>query len=128
MAAKVKDMTTGRPFGLILQFALPLMLGTLLQQTYSLTDAAIVGNCIDINALGAIGASTSVMFFILGFCNGCGSGFAIPVAQKFGAKDFSMMRCFVNNSLKIAVVISLVLTVITSLLCRQILHWLNTPE
>ncbi|MBR4676865.1 MAG: MATE family efflux transporter [Bacteroidales bacterium] len=128
MAVKVKDMTTGRPFSLILKFSLPLMLGNLLQQTYSLTDAAIVGNYIDINALGAIGASTSVMFFILGFCNGCGSGFAIPIAQKFGAKDYSLMRCFVNNSLKISVVISLILTVITALMCRQILHWLNTPE
>jgi putative MATE family efflux protein len=128
MAAKIKDMTVGRPFGLILRFAMPLMLGNLLQQTYSLTDAAIVGNCIDINALGAIGASSSVLFFILGFCNGCCGGFAIPVSQKFGAKDFPAMRRFVNNALKISVVISLVVTVLTSLMCRRILQWLNTPD
>lgn len=127
MASKIKDMTTGRPFPLILKFALPLMLGNLLQQTYSLTDAAIVGKYLNIESLAAIGASSSVLFFILGFCNGCCSGFAIPIAQKFGAKDYSMMRCFVNNGLKISVVISLIVTLVTCLMCKKILIWLNTP-
>ena len=128
MSAKTLDMTTGRPLSLILKFSLPLMLGNLLQQTYSLTDAAIVGNYININALGAIGASSSVLFFILGFCNGCCCGFAIPVAQKFGAKDYTSMRCLVNSSFKIAIIISAIVTLITCLMCRQILVWLNTPN
>lgn len=77
-------MTSGRPFPLIFNFALPLLLGNLLQQTYSLVDAAIVGQFLGINDLAAVGASTSVVFLILGFCNGCCGGFGIPVAQKFG--------------------------------------------
>ncbi|MBO7567372.1 MAG: MATE family efflux transporter, partial [Bacteroidales bacterium] len=73
--AKTREMTEGRPFPLIIKFALPLIAGNILQQTYSLVDAAIVGKNLDIQSLAAIGASSSVMFFILGFCNGCGAGF-----------------------------------------------------
>ena len=63
-------MTVGRPFPLILNFALPLLLGNLLIQAYSLVDAAIVGQTIGLNALAGVGASSSVLFLILGFCTG----------------------------------------------------------
>ena len=82
--ATSKEMTAGPALPLILKFTLPLLLGNLLQQTYSLVDAAIVGKFLGINALASVGASTSVVFLILGFCNGCCGGFGIPVAQKFG--------------------------------------------
>ena len=126
--AKTLEMTSGRPFPLIIKFALPLILGNILQQTYSLVDAAIVGRNLDIQSLAAIGASSSVMFFILGFCNGCGAGFGIPIAQKFGARDYSTMRRYVNTSIKIAAVLSLLITAITTILCRNILQWLHTPD
>lgn len=74
-----KEMTAGPALPLILKFTLPLLLGNLLQQTYSLVDAAIVGKFLGINALASVGASTSVVFLILGFCNGCCGGFGIPV-------------------------------------------------
>lgn len=61
--ATSREMTSGRPFPLILNFAFPLLLGNLLQQTYSLMDAAIVGKFLGINALASVGASTSVVFF-----------------------------------------------------------------
>ena len=83
--ATSREMTEGRALPLIFNFTLPLLLGNLLQQTYSLVDAAIVGKFLGINALASVGASTSVIFLILGFCNGCCGGFGIPVAQKFGA-------------------------------------------
>ena len=82
--ATSKEMTAGPALPLILKFTLPLLLGNLLQQTYSLVDAAIVGKFLGINALASVGASTSVVFLILGFCNGCCGGFGIPVAQKCG--------------------------------------------
>jgi hypothetical protein len=85
-------MTEGAPLPLILNFTFPLLLGNILQQTYSLVDAAIVGKFLGINDLAAIGASTSVVFLILGFCNGCCCGFGIPVAQKFGARDYKTVR------------------------------------
>ena len=78
-------MTVGKPFPLILNFALPLLLGNLLIQAYSLVDAAIVGQTIGLNALAGVGASSSVLFLILGFCTGLTGGFGIPVAQAFGA-------------------------------------------
>ena len=126
--AQSKEMTSGASLPLIFNFTLPLLLGNLLQQTYSLVDAAIVGKFLGINALASVGASTSVVFLILGFCNGCCGGFAIPVAQKFGARDYVTMRRYVAVSLKIAGVMSVVITIITSLLCAFILRSMQTPE
>ena len=126
--ATSREMTSGRPFPLILNFAFPLLLGNLLQQTYSLMDAAIVGKFLGINALASVGASTSVVFLILGFCNGCCGGFGIPVAQKFGARDYGMMRRFVAVSLQLAVVMSVVIAIVTSMFCSDILQMMQTPE
>lgn len=124
----VKDMTVGSPFRHILNFSIPLLLGSLLQQTYSLIDAAIVGRYLGINALAGVGASSSVIFLILGFCNGCAGGFGIPVAQAFGAKDFSRMRSYVANSYWLATEISIFFVIICCLLCDTILHIMHTPE
>lgn len=123
-----KDMTVGAIFPLLFNFTMPLLLGNLLQQTYSLVDAAIVGKFLGINALASVGASTSVVFLILGFCNGCCGGFGIPVAQKFGAHDYQTMRRLVYVSLKLAGIMSVVITVVTCLLCSFILEWMQTPE
>lgn len=125
--ATSKEMTSGRPFPLILNFAIPLLLGNLLQQTYSLVDAAIVGKFLGINALASVGAGTSVIFLILGFCNGCCGGFGIPIAQKFGARDYSMMRRFVAVCLRLAAGMSVVIAVVTGLLCSDILRMMQTP-
>lgn len=126
--ASIKAMTEGRSLPLIFNFALPLLLGNLLQQTYSLVDAAIVGRFLGIDALASVGASTSVVFLILGFCNGCCGGFGIPIAQKFGACDYTTMRRYVFVSLQLAAVMSVVIAVVTSLLCGNILHWMRTPD
>lgn len=85
------DMTVGSPARGILRFAVPLVLGYILQQMYQVIDAVIVGRWIGVGALAAVGASSSIMFLIMGFCNGSCAGFAIPVAQAFGAKD--LPRC-----------------------------------
>ena len=107
---------------------MPLLLGNLLQQMYSLVDAAIVGQFLGINALAAVGASTSVVFLILGFCNGCCCGFGIPVAQKFGAQDYSNMRKYVYSGLKLTAIMSVAIAVVTSVLCSTILHLMKTPD
>lgn len=126
--ATSREMTEGRALPLIFNFTLPLLLGNLLQQTYSLVDAAIVGRFLGINALASVGASTSVVFLILGFCNGCCGGFGIPVAQKFGARDYVTMRRYVAVSLQLAAVMSVVIAVVTSFYCADILHMMSTPE
>ena len=126
--AAVKEMTAGRIFPQLFYFTLPLLMGNLLQQTYSLVDAAIVGRFLGIDSLAAVGASSSVVFLILGFCNGCCGGFGIPVAQKFGARDYATMRRCVVVSLQLAAAMSLILAVVTGILCDDILHLMRTPN
>ncbi len=98
-------MTVGSPLRAIIKFAIPLILGYILQQMYLIIDAAIVGRWIGVGALAAVGASSSIMFLIMGFCNGSCAGFAIPIAQAFGAKDYAKMRAYVSNSIRIAIVL-----------------------
>lgn len=121
-------MTEGAPCPLIFKFTVPLLLGNVLQQTYSLIDAAIVGRFLGIHSLASVGASTSVIFLILGFCNGCCGGFGIPVAQKFGARDYQTMRRYVSVSLQLAIIMSIVIAFITSIYCKEILRIIRTPE
>lgn len=122
------DMTKGEPFSLIFHFSVPLLLGALLQQTYSLIDAALVGKFLGINELASVGASSSVIFLILGFCNGATAGFGIPVAQEFGAGNYSLMRRYVAVSLRLAAGISVLLAIVTSLACAPILRMMRTPD
>nr|MBP7473388.1 MATE family efflux transporter [Prevotella sp.] len=121
-------MTTGSPTRGIIKFAIPLALGYILQQMYLIIDAAIVGRWISVNALAAVGASSSIMFLIIGFCNGSCAGFAIPIAQAFGAKDYKKMRCYVSNTIRIAVVFALVITLLSCILCDKVLQLVNTPK
>lgn len=122
------DMTVGSPTQGILRFALPLILGYILQQMYLVIDAAIVGRWVGVEALAAIGASSSITFLIMGFCNGSCAGFAIPVAQTFGAHDYSKMRAYVAHSLRIGAVIGVILTMLTAVFCARILRVVNTPD
>ena len=94
----VKDMTQGSPRKLILSFAVPLILGNLFQQFYSLVDTVIVGKFLGVTKLAAVGATGSINFLIIGFCMGLCSGFSIPISQRFGAKDEKGLRGYVANS------------------------------
>ncbi len=123
-----KDMTQGNPLILILRFALPLLLGNLLQQTYNVVDAAIVGRILGANALAGVGASTSVQFLILGFCIGTCSGFGIPIAQRFGAQDYKQMRDYLFHGYVLSAAMAVLLTSACALFCTQILKLLKTPE
>ena len=125
--ASISDMTVGSPLRQITKFALPLILGYILQQMYLVIDAAIVGRWIGVGALAAVGASSSIMFLVMGFCNGACAGFAIPVAQSFGAKDYSKMRLYVANAVRISAVMATVVTLLSLMSCRRILQMVNTP-
>lgn len=122
-----KSMTEGKPLPLILQFAVPLLIGNLLQQTYNIIDAAIVGRILGADALAGVGASSSVQFLVLGFCIGLCCGFGIPIARSFGAKDYDKMRSDIFHGMALAGAFAVVLTVLCALLCPQILHLLSTP-
>ena len=127
-AVATGDMTTGSPMRNIVKFAIPLVLGYILQQMYLIIDAAIVGRWIGVGALAAVGASTSVMFLVMGFCNGASAGFAIPVAQAFGAKEYSKMRLYVANAVRVSAVIATAVTLVSLMLCHRILQLVNTPD
>lgn len=127
MNTNVNDMTVGSPARGILHFALPLVLGYILQQMYQVIDAAIVGRWIGVGALAAVGASSSINFLVMGFCNGSCAGFAIPVAQAFGGKDYHKMRSYVANAVRIAVAFAAVITLLTCMFCTKILGLVNTP-
>ena len=122
-----KDLTSGSPTGLILGFTLPTLLGLLFQQMYNLVDTAIVGKLLGAQALAAVGATGSINFFVIGFCTGVCSGFAIPVAQRMGAREYGKMRRYVANAACLSALLALVLTTATALLCRAILTLMRTP-
>ncbi len=123
-----KDMTVGSPMKLILGFSIPLLFGFLFQQFYNVVDTVIVGRFLGMEALAGVGATGSVNFMIVGFCMGVCSGFAIPVAHKFGAKDYVGMRQVVANCVWLSIAFASVMTITVCLLCRNILVWMNTPE
>lgn len=91
------SMVQGSPLKLMIRFALPLLIGNLLQQTYNIIDAAIVGQVLGAKALASVGASSSVQFLVLGFCMGCCTGFGVPVAKYFGAQKQDEMRNYIFN-------------------------------
>ena len=124
----VKDMTEGKPYKLLLSFCIPLMFGSLFQQLYNMVDAIIVGRFLGKEALAAVGSTGAIHFLIIGFVNGMCCGFAIPVAQHFGAKDYSAMRKSVANMLWFSLIFGTLFTILTVVFTRQILTLMQTPE
>ena len=123
-----KEMTTGKPYKLILSFALPMIFGNVFQQLYNMVDTIIVGKYVGVDALAAVGSTGAINFLVIGFALGICSGFSIPVAQSFGAGNHSQMRKYVANSIYLSVIASIILTVSTMLLTGPILRITNTPE
>ncbi len=124
----IKDMTKDSPMKLILGFSIPLLFGFLFQQFYNLVDTVIVGRFLGTENLAAVGATGSVNFLIIGFCMGICSGFSIPVSHKFGAGDYGGLRRVVANCVWLTAVFALLLTVLTTALCRPILVMMKTPD
>lgn len=124
----IKDMTKGSPMKLILGFSVPLLFGFLFQQFYNLVDTIIVGRFLGTENLAAVGATGSVNFLVIGFCMGICSGFSIPVSHKFGAGDYSGLRRVVANCVWLTVCFAMVMTILTTVLCRYILVAMRTPE
>ena len=123
-----KSMTEGKPLKLILQFAVPLLFGNLLQQMYNLVDAAIVGRVLGTGALAAVGATSSVQFLVLGFCIGICIGFGIPIAKSFGAERLDKMRSYIFNSVLLTALFAVLITAVCSLCCTLILQMLSVPQ
>ena len=123
-----KDLTGGNPLKVILFFTLPLVLGNLFQQFYALADTIIVGRFCGVSALASVGSTGSINYLILGFVIGICNGFAIPIAQLFGARDYSDLRRHVANAAWLCIAFSVVLTITTVTLTRPLLVLMQTPE
>ena len=123
-----KDMTTGSPMKNIIRFCLPLMLGNLFQQLYNMADTIIVGRFVGKIALSAVGSVGALNFLIIGSVIGLCTGFAIPIAQRFGAQDIQSLKKYVANIIYTSAVLGVVFTVGAVLFTHPLLKLLNTPE
>ena len=123
-----RDLTKGSPMKLLLSFGVPILFGFLFQQLYNVVDTAIVGQTLGGNALAAVGSTSSISFLVVGFTTGVCGGFAIPIAQQFGARNHRELRRYVAGSLWLCLIVGTLLTAATVVLCGDILTLMDTPE
>ncbi|MBR2719098.1 MAG: MATE family efflux transporter [Clostridia bacterium] len=127
MPSRTKDMTQGSPARLILFFCLPILAGNIFQQLYSLVDTFVVGRVEGVTALAAVSSAGWLDWTLLGLAMGLAQGFAIQIAQSFGAGDFDELRRATGQSLTLSAGIVLVLEIIAQALLRPVLTLMNTP-
>ncbi len=121
-------MTEGSETGHIISFALPLLGGNLLQQTYNIVDTIIVGHFLGDNALAAVGATGSITYLFYTLCIGLSIGAGVIISQLFGAGDMKKMRLAIINSAAVTAVFGIAVSIISALLAEPVLRALNVPE
>ncbi len=122
------DLTKGRPIGVILKFAIPLLLGNIFQQLYNMVDTIIVGHYVGQNALAAVGSTGTIMFLVLGFAQGLTTGFTVLTSQRYGAGDARGTKISVANGILLAAATAIFVTLVSVASMRWVLHVMNTPE
>lgn len=122
------DMTVGNPTRLVIKFIIPLLIGNIFQQLYSMVDTIIVGKYVGTHALAGVGSTGAINFFILGFAMGITSGFAVPIAQGFGANDYSRVRHFVAMSTYLTIIVGTIITIISVIALGPLLTITRTPD
>lgn len=125
--AMTKDLTQGSPLKLILSFTLPLMIGNVFQQFYNMVDMMVVSRFLGEDALGAVGATGSAGFLVIGFALGLTGGFAVLVAQRFGAGDAGGVRKAVTQSVYLSLLFTAALTALSMAFAKDLLLFMNTP-
>ena len=121
------DMTKGNPTKLILSFMIPIFIGNLFQQFYSMVDTAIVGQFVGVKALAAVGSTGGVLFLVQGFVNGLTHGFSVIVSQRYGANDQEGIKKATATAIYLSAIATVLLTVICTLGAKPILQLMNTP-
>ena len=127
MNTKIKDMTTGSPLRLIVSFALPLMIGNIFQQLYTVVDTMVVGKALGVDALAALGATDWLYWMWLGMIQGVTQGFGILMAREFGAKQYEKLRTVVGSSVSLSGLSALMFLALGQAAAVPILRLLNTP-
>lgn len=125
---KERDMLSGNAMKSIIIFSLPIMLSSLLQYNYSLVDNIIVGRYVSTDALAAVGNVGAINSFVIGAAFGLTSGFTIPVAHAFGAKDKRRVSHYSGSSVTVAAVIGIFIVAVALLLSRPLLKLIKTPD
>lgn len=123
-----KDMTVGKPASVIISFTIPILIGNIFQQFYNMADAIIVGRCVGNRALAAVGSTGTFMFLIYGLVTGMTVGFTVSTAQRFGAGDMDGMRKSVASAIKLAAIVTALMTAVTMFFMRPMLRLMNTPS
>lgn len=124
----MKDLTNGKPLKLIAAFALPVLLGNVFQQVYSLTDTIIIGKALGNEAIAAVGSTASVVSLMFSIINGLVTGFAIIVSKYFGAGRHDEMRRTIARMLTFSAITTAVIICATTIFIEPLLTALNTPE
>lgn len=124
---QTKDMTTGSPAGLILRFALPLMLGNVFQQFYTFVDTMVVGQALGVKALAALGAAEWLTFLMFGLVQGLVQGFSLVMARQFGAGDDKGLKKAVAGAVWLSLGAAVLFTALGQLMLRPVLLLLRTP-
>ena len=122
------DMTKGAILPVLIKFTIPILLGNLFQQFYTICDTIIVGRTLGADSLAAVGATGTISFLILGFATGTASGFSVVTSQKFGGKDMNGVRISFTNGIVIMGIIGAIMTAICLIGMKPILKLMNTPE
>ena len=118
------NMTWGNPTKLLLSFAIPLMLGTIFQQSFILVDRIIVGHLIGANAFSSVGATGSISMVFTSLCLGIAIGSGIVVSQFYGANDEDGTASAIRNG----TMISILSTIIVSILALPVLERMGLTE
>ena len=124
----MKDLTRGKPLKLILLFALPILLGNVFQQAYSLADIVIIGKNLGNDSIAAVGATAPLVSLMFNIINGLVTGFAIIVAKNFGAGDLDEMRRTIARMLTFSAAVTVVLIVISTVFIDFLLKLLDVSE
>lgn len=124
----MKDMTVGSPMKILIQFATPILLGNLLQLTYTLIDTRIIGIFLGDHALAAVGATTQLSMLFIGFFVGLTNGFAIMTARNFGVKNYEKVRESFLLALLMGTGLVIGVIALTLLFLHPVLMFLNVSE
>lgn len=124
----MKDLTTGKEGKLILEFAAPMLLGTVFQQLFSIVDSIVVGNFIGKEALAAVGASFPVIFVMVSMIIGLVMGTTIVISQYFGAGDLTKVKRAIDTMYIYTTVAGVISTIIGLLIAEPLLRLLDLPE
>lgn len=122
-----KQMTSGNPAKLILFFAIPLMIGNIFQQLYTMVDTMIVGQVLGVSALAALGAADWLIWLVQGIITGMTQGFSIQLSQDYGAQRWERLKKSAGRSILLTIVMAIIVFVFFQVTLKPILLLLNTP-